>query len=121
MLRGFTSYLPELALGPCFESRDVAYDVYEPGFDVSASLAAHVVVGVVAKGPAAAAGLRDRDMLVHADVPDRVDTNAKVEVERDGKRVTISYRPVSGSRRGQAFRRKAALTEDACRKLALRR
>ena len=72
------------------------------------------------KGPAATAGLRDGDVLVTADVPERADQIARVEVEREGHPVVVTYRPRFGSRRGQAFRRKAALGEEACRKLALR-
>jgi hypothetical protein len=73
----------------------------------------------VARGRAAL-GLLERDVLVSADIPDRADQTTKVEVQRGRKRIVISYRSVSGTRRGQAFRRKAALTEEACRKLALR-
>lgn len=118
---GRRTKLPENALGPCFEAREVAYGVYAPGFDVAGSRAAHAIVGLEVKGPAALAGLRERDILVSADIPDRADQTAKVEVERDGKRVMIGYAPTSGTRRGQGFRRKPALTDDGCRKLALRR
>jgi len=45
----------------------------------------------------------------------------KIEVTREGKPVVVTYRPVRGARRGQGFRRKASLTEEACRKLALRK
>jgi len=79
------------------------------------------VIGVEPKGPAAAAGLRDGDVLTTADVPERADQTAKVEVQREGRPVVITYRPLSGARRGQAFRRKPALGEEACRKLALRK
>ena len=112
--------LPEAALGACFEASEVAYDLYEPGFDVAASRSAHAVVGVVPRGPAATAGLRNGDVLLTADVPERVDQTAKVEVTREDRRVTVTYRPLSGSRRGQAFRRRPSLGEEACRKLALR-
>ncbi|MDB4935264.1 MAG: hypothetical protein JWP87_2236 [Labilithrix sp.] len=118
---GRRTRLPDNALGPCFESREVAYDVYDAGFDVVASRAAHAIVGVDPKGPAALAGLRDRDVLVSVEVPERAEQTAKIEVERSGKRVVVSYRPTSGTKRGQGFRRKPALTEEACKKLALRR
>ncbi|MEA2747655.1 MAG: hypothetical protein QOI41_1798 [Myxococcales bacterium] len=120
-MRGRRTKLPETALGPCFESRDVSYDVYASGFDVAASRAAHAIVGLDPKGPAAAAGVRDHDRLVSDDVPERTDQTAKLQLERAGKSVLVTYRPTSGTKRGQGFRRKPALTEEACRKLALRR
>lgn len=113
--------VPETALGACFESVETSYAVHAPGFDVTASLAAREVRGIDPKGPAAAAGLRNGDVLTAADVPDRADRTAKIAVERDGRAVTVTYRPTSGTRAGQGFRRKAALTEEACRKLALRK
>jgi hypothetical protein len=60
-------------------------------------------------------------VLVTADVPDRAEQTAKLEVDRGGKHVVVSYRPTSGTKRGQGFRRKPALTDEACKRLALRR
>jgi hypothetical protein len=121
VLVGRKKRLPDTALGPCFEVSEVAYEIYEPGFDVAGSRAAHVIAGVEPQGPAAAAGLRNGDGLTTAEVPERADQTATVEVAREGRPLRITYRPSSGSRRGQAFRRKPALGEEACRKLALRK
>jgi hypothetical protein len=121
LVLGRRTRLPENALGACFESRDVTYDVYDAGFDVAASRTAHAIVGLDAKGPAARAGLRADDVLVSVEVPDRADQTAKIDVDRGGKHVVVSYRPTSGTKRGQGFRRKPSLTDEACRKLALRR
>ncbi len=118
---GTKNRLPDDALGPCFDSRDVLLDLYAAGFDVGASRTAHALVGLDAKGPAAAAGLREADRLVTIDIPERSDRPASVTVERDQKRVVITYRPVAGTKRSQAFRRRANVSEEMCRKLALRR
>jgi M61 glycyl aminopeptidase len=121
VLVGRKKKLPEAALGGCFEPTEIAYESYEPGFDVAGSRTAHAIVGVDAKGPAFAAGLRNGDVRVAGEVPERADQTAKLELERDGRPVAITYRPTSGPRRGQGFRRKAGLSEEACRKLALRK
>ena len=113
--------VPDGALGACFEPVETTYAIHGAGFDVVASRAAREVRGVEANGPAAAAGLRNGDALDSADVPDRVDRLAKIEITRDGKPMMITYTPTIGARRGQGFRRRSRLSDDACRKLALRR
>jgi len=121
VITGRKKRVPDAALGPCFETLETTYETYAAGFDVAASREAHAIRNVDPKGPAAAAGLRNGDVLDRMEVPDRVDRMVKIEVTREGKPVVVTYRPVHGARRGQGFRRKASLTEEACRKLALRK
>ena len=113
--------LPADALGGCFDAREGLYDVRDEGFDLPGSRASGVVSKVEPKSAAARAGLRDGDMLVAAEIPETKGAKARVDVDRDGKRMTFTFDPVAGTKRGQTFRRKPALSEDACRKLALRK
>lgn len=117
------SALPNDALGGCFESRDLSYDVLEVGFDLPGTRADREkkVRGVDPKGPAAKGGLRDGDRLVKGDDPVDPSEPWKLEVERDGKPASISYKPAGAAKRGQGFRRKPGLSDDACKKLALRK
>ena len=112
--------LPPDALGACFEAHEASYDIFDPGFDVTASLDEKHVRGIRASGPAAKAGLREGEPLAHVVEPATPTSKMKVEIERDGKSVVVEYRASAGARRGQAFRRRAGLSDDACRKLALR-
>lgn len=112
--------VPDDALGGCFEARDATYEIRDEGFDVAASRAAGVVVALDAKGVAARAGLREGDAIVSVDVASGPGQKTRIEVDRAGKRETITFDPVSGKKRGQSFRRRAGLTDAACRKLAAR-
>jgi len=118
--KGTRIRLPDDALGGCFEARDIAYEIRDEGFDVAASLASGVVIALDPKGVSARAGLRDGEVLVSVDLATSSSKKTRVVVERAGARETISFDPVSGTKRGQSFRRKAGLSDDACRKLALR-
>lgn len=127
--------LPEGALGDCFELQEMAYDIYDPGFDVTASRDAGKIVGVRADGPAAKAGARDGDVLLKIEEPSSSASSAtssgtasaaaigtmKLDIERAAKKSTISYRASAGVKRGPGFKKRATLSEDACRKLALRK
>jgi len=118
---GKKTRVPDAALGACFEPIETSYAIHGAGFDVVASRAAREVRGVDPKGPAAAAGLRNGDVLDSADVPDRVDRLARIEITRDGKALVITYEASIGARRGQGFHRRSRLSDEMCRKLALRR
>jgi hypothetical protein len=115
--------LPNDALGGCFEARDVSYDVLEPGFDLAATRADNEkkVRGVDAKGAASKAGLRDGDRLVKAEDPIDPTEVWKLEIERDGRPQSIAFKPAGAAKKGQGFRRKPGLSDDACKKLALRK
>jgi hypothetical protein len=120
---GKRTTLPNDALGGCFEARDVSYDVLDTGFDLAGTRAdeAKKVRAVDAKGPAAKAGLRDGDRLVSADDPVDPTEAWKLEIERDGRAQSISFKPAGPAKKGQGFRRKPGLSDDACKKLALRK
>ncbi|MBX3186275.1 MAG: hypothetical protein KF819_04635 [Labilithrix sp.] len=120
--KGTTRRLPDDALGGCFEAREIVHQIHDPGFDVAASRTSKTVIGLDPRSAAAIAGLRPGDALVSIDVPEKKG-EARLEVERDQKRIVVVYAPSSGSARGQAFSRRAAFRHDdeACRKLALRR
>lgn len=115
--------LPADTLGGCFESKEMPFDVYDPGFDVNASRDAARVIGVRANGPAAKAGLRDGDIVVKLDDDPNggVTSKLKVEIERDGKSVTLAFHPSSGAKKGIGFRRRPGISDEACRKQALRK
>lgn len=115
------SSLPRDALGGCFEPRDAIYEGLDAGFDVAGSRAEKKVRDVDPKGPAAKAGLREGEPLVSTDDPLETTEPMNVEVERDGRATTIAFKPTGGTRKGQAFRRKPGLSDDACKKLALRK
>lgn len=120
---GKRSALPYDALGACFEARDVSYDVLDIGFDLAGTRADtdQKVRGIDAKGPAAKAGLRDGDRLVKAEDPLDPTESWRLDVERDGRAQRVSFKPSAPARKGQGFRRKPGLSDDACKKLALRK
>lgn len=115
--------LPNDALGGCFEPRDVMYDVLDVGFDLAGTRAdaGRKVRGVDPKGAAAKAGLRDGDKLLQAEDPVAPRVLTKLEVERDGRPISVSYEPAGVAKKGQGFRRKPGLSDEACKKLALRK
>jgi len=121
VVNGKRTSLPNDAMGGCFEPRDANYEVLEPGFDVVASRAEKKMRGVDPKGPAAKAGLRDGETVSSVDDPVDGAEPMKVDVEREGKTVTIAFKPSGGTKRGQAFKKKLGLSDDACKKLALRK
>ena len=118
--KGTRTRLPDDALGGCFEARDIAYEIRDEGFDVPASLASGVVIALDPKGVSSRAGLRDGDTLVSVDLATPSSKKTRVVVQRAGAHETITFDPTTGTRRGQSFRRKSGLSDDACRKLALR-
>jgi hypothetical protein len=101
----------------------VSYDILDAGFDLAGTRAddEKKVRGVDAKGAAAKAGLRNGDRLVKADEPIDPTETWKIEIERDGRPQSIAWKPAGASKKGQGFRKKPGLSDDACKKLALRK
>lgn len=113
--------LPADAIGGCFETRDVAYETIDPGFDVAASRTSARITNLDPKGPAARAGLVDQETLVRSDDPVDPKEKMNVVVTRGGQDVTVAFEPKGPAKKGQAFRRRPHLSDEACKKLALRK
>jgi len=125
VVRPTKTAMPGDSLGACFELGEASYDIVYAGLDVAATRDARRVVGFDSNGPtskaSSKAGVRATDTVVSIeDVLDAA-TPITVEVERDRKMVKIAFEPKSRVRRGPSFRRRAGLSDDACRKLALRK
>jgi hypothetical protein len=117
--KGTERRLPDGALGACFEAREAVFEVPDPGFDVDRSATA--LVGVDPKGPAARAGLKEGERLLAKSAPERAGKLVFVTVERAGRDVTVSYEPSVLKRRGQRFEKRRGISDEACRKLLLRK
>jgi predicted metalloprotease with PDZ domain len=101
-------------LGPCFQLGRRRYAAFELGFDAENSRGREVV-GLLPRGPAARAGVRATDLLhtiqyVEGD-PSIV---ATLELERDGKRITLGYRPVGRTVDAPAWTRRRDVPDGAC-------
>jgi hypothetical protein len=59
--------------------------------------------------------------LISTEEPLATTEAMKVEVEREGQPFALAFKPTSGNKKGQAFRRKPGLSDEACKKLALRK
>ncbi|MBW2456573.1 MAG: hypothetical protein JRI68_18795 [Deltaproteobacteria bacterium] len=115
--RGEEPKLPTGALGKCFRSRAGAYEIFSLGFDAEATLAApnRNVVDLDRRGPAYRAGLRDGDVVRSARYRQgNPDVSVELKVEREGKVLPLSYRPVGGTRRGQQWQRVRGIASDQC-------
>jgi predicted metalloprotease with PDZ domain len=85
-------------LGPCFTMQPAEYRRFELGFDLAASMRARRLVGLVPGSAAAAAGLREGDVLkgwsiYHGDTT----RDALLQVEREGQNADITWRPTSAA------------------------
>ena len=120
IVKGKRSAIDGNALGGCFEMREGNYDIYDPGIAVAPSREASAISGVRQGGPADKAGLKDGEKVLRIDEPSDAFPEMRVDVERNGAPTTITYRAASGTAKGPFFKRRAGLTDEACRKLALR-
>ena len=106
--RGEPIALPAGALGPCFRPGTGEYVAYDPGFDVDATRESPEgrVSGVRPGGPAAAAGLKDGDVVVSMQAREGDSSvPVKLVVDRGGSKVTIAYPPRGAHGRGQTWTR----------------
>jgi predicted metalloprotease with PDZ domain len=105
-------------LGPCFTMQPAEFRRFELGFDVAASIKARRLAGLVPGSAAAAAGLREGDVLKGWSIyGGDTERDALLQVERDGKVVDVSWRPVAATTvAGTRFEpRPQAETDPACR------
>jgi predicted metalloprotease with PDZ domain len=85
-------------LGPCFTMQPAEFRKFELGFAVAASIKARRLVGLVPGSAAAAAGLREGDVLKGWSIyGGDTERDAMLQVERDGKVIDITWRPVAAS------------------------
>jgi predicted metalloprotease with PDZ domain len=104
-------------LGPCFTMQPAEFRRFELGFDVWASVKQRRLVGLVSGSAAAAAGLREGDVLKGWSIyGGDTERDALLQVERDGKAIDFTWRPVAASTvAGVRFeRRPQAETDPAC-------
>jgi predicted metalloprotease with PDZ domain len=105
-------------LGPCFAMQPVDLPRFQLGFDLAASMKDRKLAGLVPGSAAAAAGLREGDVLKGWSIyGGDTERNALLQVERDGKVVDITWRPVAAET-AQAVRfepRPQADTDPVCR------
>jgi predicted metalloprotease with PDZ domain len=112
------AFTPDL-LGPCFDLRSVPLELYDPGFDVQASIKDRKVIGVVQESTAYRAGLRDGQKILGLNISygnPKVDVKISVEGE-DGQAKKLEYRPArdSGQKVPQYFVRTENRDEAGCK------
>ncbi|HEY0135426.1 MAG TPA: hypothetical protein VGB85_15185 [Nannocystis sp.] len=117
VLGGEPLTLPADALGPCFTRGPRTYTRFELGFDEAASRAVTPgqVRGVRPGGPAARAGVLAGERMLALDyLPGDPGSPVELTLERDGREQVVSYRPVGGTARGDAWRRRPGIDEARC-------
>jgi hypothetical protein len=110
--------LPAEALGPCFRRTEGKYARFDLGFDEAATRASprRIVAGLEHGGPAERAGLKASDVLVLASYDaGSAQAPAQLEIERDGKPLTIRYAPVGETHTGQVWVRRRAVPGERCK------
>ncbi|HEU4405387.1 MAG TPA: hypothetical protein VFS43_08875 [Polyangiaceae bacterium] len=108
---------PPGALGRCFRTRSGDYAAFALGFDAAATFESpgRVVAGLDPRGPAAAAGLRESDVIDEVSFRDGdAGAPAVVAVARGGQKATLRYLPRGRSGRGPRFERVPGLGDAAC-------
>jgi hypothetical protein len=113
VLGGGEANLPEDLLGPCFRASTAKVSTRELGFDLDATLdgATRVLVRFDPRGPAAAAGAREGDLLVEVAY---LKGNVALTLLRDGKETKLTYAPKTRTATARAFVRIAGKSDDAC-------
>ena len=117
VLAGGPLLLPADALGPCFTRGPRVYTRFELGLDAATSRAATPgqVCGVRPGGPAARAGVRDGERFNNLFfTPGDPTVPATLTLERGGKDVEVTWRPVGVVARGDAWRKRPNIDEARC-------
>lgn len=97
---------PADAFAPEFALEEAGRRVYEPGFQVGASLTARRIMGLDPDGPAARAGLSDGMTLLEVETDRKADQPIRVVVEQDGQPTEKRYRPEGPVIRCPQYRRR---------------
>lgn len=117
ILEGAALTLPADALGPCFTRGPRTYTRFELGLDAARSRAETPgrVRGVLPGGPAARAGVREGERLSNLSfTPGEPTQPATATLERDGRYVDVTWRPVGAVGRGEAWRKRPNVDEARC-------
>ena len=119
MLRGDLILPPSDAFGPCFRRTTKQLRRYELGFEAKVlTEPTRTVRGLALGSNAAKAGLRNGDRIVHPVPQDAIqgDQNAllHLEVEREGKRFSLSYLPRGESVEAYQWERVSGVADTSC-------
>jgi predicted metalloprotease with PDZ domain len=111
--------LPADSLGPCFKVGPAAYVRFDLGFDEAATRRSprHLIADLEAGGPAARAGVRPSDVLVAASYePGAAGVPVRLDLERDGKPVQVTYAPAGEAVRGLGWTRLRGIPSERCKR-----
>ncbi len=116
IVRGEEVVLPASVLGRCYRAGTGEYVTFDLGFDAAATREGKTgeVVGLVAGGPAARAGLKAGD-LVEADYRDgHAEVPVKLTVKRGTETLHLTYSPAGARHKGPIWTRIAGTPDEKC-------
>lgn len=118
MTSGALQIPPATSFAPCFAPAKVEDKLFELGFDLRSLDGDRKVRGVVEGSAAAAAGLRNDDVIVEstrvADSQDDPTQPMQLKVHRGSQELSISYLPRGAEIEGYQWVRKPDIPEKAC-------
>lgn len=117
VLEGAAIALPADALGPCFTRGPRVYTRFELGLDAALSRAETPgrLRGVRPGGPAARAGVREGERFSNLSfTPGEPTERATATLERGGRYVDVTWRPIGAVGRGEAWRKRPNVDEARC-------
>jgi hypothetical protein len=114
--RGEEVALPTNILGHCYRAGTGDYVAFDLGFDANATRETKTgeLMGLVAGGPAARAGVRRGD-LVDADYRDgHTEVPVKLTVKRGSETLHLTYAPTGAHHKGPVWTRLPGISDDKC-------
>jgi predicted metalloprotease with PDZ domain len=106
--------LPSDALGKCFVPEPRRYEAFSLGYELDSNATSPRVL-VVPGGPAERAGVKSGDRIVKVfHQPEDPSVPVKLELEREGKKLNVEYRPVGKVIPGTGFRRVGKHSDAEC-------